>query len=228
MVRAMILLTSASDMNGHKTGYWLEECAAPYYAFLGAGFDVDLVSVNGGAPPLDEGSKAEGFLTADTKKFLEDTTAQEKVASTMSVGKVLEDGVKYDLAFCVGGHGAVVDFTTKPVKDCLEKIYQDGGVISSVCHGVGAFVGLTDTDGTTPLVKDKNVTGFSNKEEEMVQLTKLVPFSLEDELVKKGAKYTSADAWGEYAVVDGRIVTGQNPQSSKICAEKSIETVKAA
>mmetsp|Transcript_10819 Transcript_10819/g.33172 ORF Transcript_10819/g.33172 Transcript_10819/m.33172 type:complete len:232 (-) Transcript_10819:1332-2027(-) len=225
--QAAIVLTSASDMNGKETGYWLEECAAPYYVFDGANYEVDIVSVLGGKPPLDKGSTADDFMTEDATRFMRDTAAQKKLSHSVSVPQVIEEQKKYDIVFAAGGHGTTMDFSSNAsLRELLEKTYREGGVVAAVCHGPTALISMSHDD-NTPLVKGMTVTAFTNEEEEAVQLKDKVPFLLEDKLKELGANFVAKDPWSSHVEVDGRLVTGQNPQSSKECAQKALEAVSS-
>mmetsp|Transcript_29294 Transcript_29294/g.113574 ORF Transcript_29294/g.113574 Transcript_29294/m.113574 type:complete len:229 (-) Transcript_29294:258-944(-) len=221
--KAFILLTSESDMNGHATGFWLEELATPYYQFTESGYDVDIVSVKGGDPPMDQASVSKDFMTPDGTKFMEDSVAMAKLKSSLSVDQLLSEDKNYDIAFAAGGHGTVVDFSTSAaVKRLLEGAYRKGNVLAAVCHGPAALLGLTNEDGT-PLVKGKTVTGFTTEEEKGVGLQSLVPYFLDEKLKELGGNVDIKDAWSEHAVADGKLITGQNPMSSKRTAVLAME-----
>ncbi|KAJ8906848.1 hypothetical protein NDN08_003332 [Rhodosorus marinus] len=222
-----ILLTSANDMNGHATGFWLEELATPYYLFTEAGYDVDIVSVKGGDPPMDQSSISKDFITPDGTKFMEDSVGMAKLKSSLSVDQLLSEDKSYDIAFAAGGHGTVVDFATSAaVKKLLEGVYRKGNVVAAVCHGPAALLGLTNEDGT-PLVKDKTVTGFTAEEEKGVGLQSIVPYFLDEKLKELGGCVDIKEAWSEHAVADGKLITGQNPMSSKRTAILAIEADSA-
>eukprot|EP00903_Cladosiphon_okamuranus_P008908 g8527.t1 len=227
MPKVLIVVSSANMMGEKETGYWLEEAAAPYCVFSDAGFEVDIASPQGGTPPCDPGSKAENFLTDHTRRFDADAAAQAKLAATAKLSDV--DTSAYSAVFFAGGHGTCVDFSSNPdVNGTMEKVYAAGGVISAVCHGPTAFVGAKAADGTTALVSGKKMTGFTDAEEAQVGLSDKVPFLLEAKLVELGAEFSKADPWNPYAVVDGRVVTGQNPMSSELTAQKVVEILKAS
>lgn len=224
MPKALIVVTSASDLGGHKTGYWLEEVAAPFHVFRAAGFEVDIASPQGGSPPLDSASVAESFLTEDTKTFEADAAAKAKLEGTLKLGDV--DAASYDVIFAAGGHGTAVDFPNNPVvNNALAAVYNAGGIVSAVCHGPMSFVGV-EIDGK-PLVSGKKVTAFTNEEEDAVNLSDKVPFLLETKLRELGGVYEKVAPWHPHAVADGRLVSGQNPQSSKVTAEKVVEVFKS-
>eukprot|EP00668_Euglena_longa_P040834 GGOE01053750.1.p1 GENE.GGOE01053750.1~~GGOE01053750.1.p1 ORF type:complete len:253 (-),score=93.74 GGOE01053750.1:4-702(-) len=228
--KVLIVITSASDLGGHPTGYWLEEVAAPYNVFRAAGLQVTLASITGGKPPVDANSLADMFVTEDCKRFKEDAAAQAALASTQPVSLFLEvaKAGQIDAVFLPGGHGTAADFPESvPLRQVLEAVYSKGGVVSAVCHGPCGLVNVTDVATGQPLVKGKQVTGFSNEEEEQVGLTSKVPFLLEDGLKEKGGVYSKLDPWTPHAVADGRLVTGQNPQSSHATAVKVVEVLKA-
>lgn len=221
-MKILFVLTSHDELGttGEKTGFWLEEFAAPYYRFLDAGADITLVSPAGGQPPVDPKSQLPDFQTGSTRRFEQDLTLQEKLASTGKLAEVTADD--YDAVFYPGGHGPLWDLTNAPDSIALiERFYQQGKPVSAVCHAPAVLLKALTQNGE-PLIKGKKVTGFSNSEEVAVQLEEVVPFSLEDELKKKGGIYTQGPDWSSYLIQDGLIITGQNPASSEAVADAVI------
>jgi len=227
--KVALISTSASDFDGHATGLWLEELACPYYLFLEAGLEVDIVSIAGGEPPVDAGSRAEGFYTEEAKKFDADEAAQAKFKASKKLEDVAPDVTSYAALYLAGGHGTCVDFPNNQVLiDCIEKMYAAGRVIAADCHGPIALIKCKRPDGE-PLVKGLAVTGFSNSEESAVSLLdkcKGKDLVLEDNFVKLGGAYEKGDDWNSKVCVAGTLVTGQNPQSSAECAKKVLELLK--
>ncbi|MBB4010057.1 type 1 glutamine amidotransferase domain-containing protein [Allorhizobium taibaishanense] len=224
----LMVLTSHDKLGdtGHKTGFWLEEFAAPYYAFLEAGANITVASTKGGQPPLDPKSDDPSFQTAETQRFKADPAAQAVLASTIPLASVSADD--YDAVFYPGGHGPLWDLAEdKTSISLIETLYQSGKPVAFVCHAPGVLRHVKAADGT-PLVKGKKVAGFTNTEEEAVGLTNIVPFLVEDMLKQNGGLYSSGPDWGSYAVKDGLLITGQNPGSSVETAGILINTLKAA
>lgn len=226
-MRILMIMTSHDKMGdtGHKTGIWLEEFAAPYYRFKDEGVEITLASPKGGQPPLDPNSQAQDALTDATERFDQDADAQKAFANTVTL-----DGLKaddYDALFYPGGHGPLWDLAndTKSIA-LIEAFVAQDKPVAAVCHGPAALVGAKGTDGK-PLVSGKNVTGFTNDEEKAVGLEDVVPLSIEDEFKKLGGHYTKKDMWASYAVVDGKLVTGQNPGSSEATADEVMKLLKA-
>jgi putative intracellular protease/amidase len=217
-MKILMILTSHDKLGntGRKTGFWLEEFAAPYYAFVDAGAEVTLASPKGGQPPLDPVSDTPQGQTDATQRFKQDPVAQAKLASTVKLADV--SAADYDTVFYPGGHGPMWDLAEDAHSIALiEEFYASGKPVAAVCHAPGVFHRVT-VEGQ-PLVKGKRVTGFTNSEEEAVKLTKVVPFLVEDELKSLGAHYVKAPDWADFVVTDGRLITGQNPASSKSAAE---------
>ncbi|NOI67566.1 type 1 glutamine amidotransferase domain-containing protein [Vibrio sp. 99-8-1] len=215
-----MVLTSHQDLGdtGEKTGFWVEEFAAPYYAFIDAGIDVTLASPAGGQPPIDPKSELDDFQTEATKRFDADTTAQQQLASTLKLADVSSQ--QFDAVFYPGGHGPLWDLTENSHSISLIESFLDSNKpVAAVCHASAVLLNAKTSDGE-PVVKGKAVTGFSNSEEDAVQLSDIVPFLLEDELKKQGAEYQKVSDWNSFVVHDGLIVTGQNPASSESAAEK--------
>lgn len=225
-LKVLIVLTSHDELGntGEKTGFWSEELAAPYYALADAGIDITLASPKGGLPPLDPKSQLPDFQTEDTKRFDTDKNLQEKLAHTRILGDVNEED--YDAVFYPGGHGPLWDLTyDKNSIALIEKFYGNGKPVATVCHASSALLYAKTPEGES-LVKNKQVTGFANTEEEAVGLTEVVPFLLEDELKKQGGIYSKGADWQSYVLQDGHLITGQNPGSSAAAAEKLIELLE--
>ena len=226
ILKVLIVLTSHSDLGntGHKTGFWIEEFVAPYYVLADAGAQITLVSPLGGQPPIDPKSALPESQTAATRRFDGDVALQEKLAHTLKLTDVkVED---YDAVFYPGGHGPLWDLANDANSIALiESFYNHKKPIAFVCHAPGVLI-KTKLPNGEPLVKGKEVTGFSNSEEEAVQLTKVVPFLLEDEFKKLGADYSKGPDWGSYVKVDGLLITGQNPGSSEAAAKELIKLLK--
>lgn len=225
-MKILFVLTSHDKLGdtGKKTGFWLEEFAAPYYVLADAGAVITLASPHGGQPPLDPKSDEPDSKTEATERFMEDVDAQTALANTVKLPDISPDD--YDAVFYPGGHGPVWDLAEDPHSIALiEAMYASGKPVAAVCHAPAAFRHTKAPDGT-PLVKGKSVTGFSNTEEGAVQLSGVVPFLLEDELKAKGANYSKADDWHPYAITDGNLITGQNPASSELVAKALLERVK--
>lgn len=218
-MRILMIVTSHDQMGdtGHKTGIWLEELAAPYFRFRDAGADITLASPKGGQPPLDPNSQVPDALTDATARFEKDDTAQKAFANTVTL-----DGLKaddYDAIFYPGGHGPLWDLATDAKSIALiEAFVAQDKPVAAVCHGPAALVNAKTTDGK-PLVAGKKVTGFTNDEEKAVGLEKVVPLLIEDEFNKQGGLYERGEMWASYAVVDGKLITGQNPGSSDATAD---------
>jgi len=230
-MKILLVSTSASELKGHKTGLWLEECAAPYYAFKGAGYDVEIASPLGGPVPIDSGSLGEGFLTDACKKFLFDPEAMGMLSHTVKLSAVdlgSTGSLSVDSVFFCGGHGTCVDFVNDAsVKGVIETMHGAGKVVATVCHGPMCLTQCVKPCGTEPLVKGLTVTGFTDTEEAAVGLTTTVPFLLESKLKEQGCNFERADDWNIKVCVDGNLVTGQNPQSSEACAEAVIKLLSA-
>jgi len=222
----LMVLTSHSELGntGKKTGFWIEEFAAPYYVFSDAGADVTIASPIGGQPPIDPKSEAADTQTAATKRFDEDEALQEKLAHTKKLSEV--SAGSYDAVFYPGGHGPMWDLYNNAESILLiQSFWNAKKPVAAVCHAPAVLLNVTTFDGE-PLVKGKKVTGFSNTEEEAVKLTKVVPYLLEDALKAKGAIYSKQDNWGSYVVRDGLLITGQNPASSKEAAHEMLKLLE--
>ncbi|MBB4576946.1 type 1 glutamine amidotransferase domain-containing protein [Rhizobium lentis] len=227
-MKILMVLTSHDQLGstGRKTGFWLEEFAAPYYAFLEAGAEITVASPKGGQPPLDPKSDEPGFQTDQTRRFHADPVAQAVLASTVKLASVSADD--YDAVFYPGGHGPLWDLAEDSDSIALiQSLYQAGKPVAFVCHAPGVLRHVKAADGT-PLVQDRQVTGFKNSEEDGVGLTQVVPFLVEDMLRENGGVYSSGDDWSSYAIQDGLLITGQNPGSSVETAGILIGAVAAA
>uniref|UniRef100_A0A6U4NH16 DJ-1/PfpI domain-containing protein n=1 Tax=Hemiselmis andersenii TaxID=464988 RepID=A0A6U4NH16_HEMAN len=212
-------------MPERKTGLWIEELAAPYYVFKAAGHSVTLASPAGGTPPIDAGSKGEGFYTADCKKFMEeDEEAKKMFASTVKLSEC--DMANFDAIFYPGGHGPLWDLVTDDKSiSLIEAADKAGKPIGAVCHGPCVFKNVKGKGGDS-ILKGKKCTGFTNVEEGQVQLTEWVPFLLEDAMKELGGTFSCADPWNSHVQADGNLVTGQNPQSSPATAQEFVKLVK--
>ena len=214
-----MVLTSHDQLGdtGKKTGFWLEELAAPYFRFVEAGAEITLASPKGGQPPLDPKSNEPDFQTEDTRRFEADPAAQQALANTVRLDSVSADD--FDAVFYPGGHGPLWDLAEDQHSIALiEATYRSGKPVAVVCHAPGVLRHVRNEDGS-PLVNGLKVTGFTNSEEDAVQLTDVVPFLVEDELIKLGGDFSKRGDWESYAVEDGLLITGQNPQSSAAAAD---------
>ena len=215
----LMILTSHDRLGdtGKKTGFWLEEFAAPYYVFKDAGARITLASPNGGQPPLDPKSDQADAQSADTERFRNDPEAVAALASTRKLADVVN--TPFDAVFYPGGHGPLWDLAEDRDSIALiESMYAAGKPVGAVCHAPAALKNVRDPYGM-PLVKGKAVTGFSNSEEAAVGLTEVVPFLVEDMLKSNGGEYERGDDWAPHVAIEGNLVTGQNPASSKPAAE---------
>ena len=211
-MKVLMVLTSHDQLGdtGDKTGFWLEEFASPYYVFKDANAEITLASPKGGQPPLDPKSDQPDFQTDATERFKNDAEAQAELANTLKLSDVSPED--FDAVFYPGGHGPLWDLAEdKNSIALIETMYASGKPVAAVCHAPAVLRNVSARDGS-PLVRGKNITGFSNTEEDAVQLTDVVPFLLEDELKKKGANYTKEDDWHPHAITEGNLITGQNPQ----------------
>ena len=221
-MKILMVLTSHDKLGdtGRKTGFWLEEFAAPYYTFLDAGAAVTLASPKGGQPPIDPKSDTPEGQTDLTRRFKQDPAAQAVLARTLPLAEM--NAADHDAVFYPGGHGPMWDLAEDPRSIALiEAFYDAGKPVAAVCHAPGALRHAKSRG--QPIVKGKRVTGFTNGEEEAVQLTRVVPFLVEDELKRLGGRYEKAADWASFVVTDGRLVTGQNPASSKAGAEALLQ-----
>ena len=217
-MKILMVLTSHDTLGntGEKTGFWLEEFASPYYVFTDAGAEVTVASPKGGQPPIDPKSDDPANQSAAQDRFKADEKAQAVLANTRRLDTVSAED--YDTVFYPGGHGPMWDLAEDPVSiKLIESFYNNDKPVASVCHAP-AVLRHVQYKGE-PIVKGKRVTGFTNSEEEAVQLTKVVPFLVEDELKRLGGRYEKVDDWQSLAIVDGNLITGQNPSSSEATAK---------
>lgn len=222
-MKILMVLTSHDQLGntGQKTGFWLEELAAPYYVFKDAGAEIVLASPNGGQPPLDPKSSAPDFQTSDTRRFEADAEATAQLAATVRLDSVSPAG--FDAVFYPGGHGPLWDLAEdKHSIALIEAFLVANKPLALVCHAPGVLRHARKPDGQ-PLVKGRQVTGFSNSEEAAVELTEIVPFLVEDELRTKGGIYSKAEDWTSHVVSDGALITGQNPASSAATAQQLLK-----
>ena len=223
-MKILMVITSHDQLGntGRKTGFWLEEFAAPYYVFRDAGVEVTLASPKGGQPPLDPKSDLPENQTQAMARFKKDKAAQQALANTAKLADIKSDD--FDTVFYPGGHGPMWDLAEDPVSIALlESFYNSGKPIALVCHSPGVLRHVKYNG--QPLVKGKHVTGFTNGEEEEVKLTKVVPFLVEDELLRLGAIFEKVRNWVPFSIVDGRLITGQNPASSTSVAQKLLNVL---
>ena len=225
MAKILMILTSHDRLGdtGKRTGFWLEEFAAPYYVLRDAGVDITLASPKGGQPPVDPKSDEPGAQTPAMKRFRGDPEAQRALANTVKLSSVSADD--YDAVFFPGGHGPLWDLAEdRDALALVERLHAAGRPVGAVCHGPAVLRRAKGADGA-PLVKGKTVTGFSNTEEAAVGLTDVVPFLVEDALKANGGRYSRAEDWASHAVVDGNLITGQNPASSEATARALLEAL---
>ncbi len=218
-MKILMVLTSHSELGdtGEKTGFWLEEFAAPYYSFIDAGAEVVLASPDGGQPPLDPKSDLADFQTEQTHRFKADPAAQQALANTVKLAGIKQED--FDAVFYPGGHGPLWDLTNSQDSiQLIESFERANKPISFVCHAPGVLRHVKAADGA-PLIQGRKVTGFSNNEEAAVQLTDVVPFLIEDEFQALGGLYEKGADWAPYVVEDGLLITGQNPASSEAVAQ---------
>lgn len=223
VLKILLIVTSHEQMgtSGERTGFWLEELAAPYREFTAAGAQVDIASPLGGKAPADPRSLKEP--PEEARAFLADPVAVKKMENTLVLEQVKDT---YDAYFIVGGHGVMWDLATyAPLHTLLGKEWERGAVVAAVCHGPGGLVGVKDAAGR-PLVAGRRVAAFSNEEEEAIKLDKVVPFALETRLKELGGKYERGPMWKSFAVRDGRLVTGQNPASSAAVAREVLAALR--
>lgn len=222
----LFVLTSHNKLGdtGEKTGFWVEEFANPYYTLLDKGAQITIATPKGGAAPIDPSSDSPDAATEATKRFDNDADAKARIANTKVLADMNPDD--FDAVFYPGGHGPLWDLANDATSIALiEKFNSQTKPIAFVCHAPAALKDVKNADGT-PLVKGKKVTGFTNTEEAAVGLTDVVPFLVEDMLSKNGGIYSKKDDWVAYAIQDGNLITGQNPASSELVAEKLLESLK--
>jgi putative intracellular protease/amidase len=224
-MKILMVLTSHDQLGntGKKTGFWLEELAAPYFAFKDARAEIVLASPRGGQPPLDPKSNEPSFQTDLTRRFEGDAAAKAQLASTVRLDTVKQED--FDTVFYPGGHGPMWDLAEdRHSINLIESFLAAGKVVALVCHAPGVLRHVKNPDGS-PVVRGKRVTGFTNTEEEAVGLTKVVPFLVEDELRSLGGKFEKTSDWGVLVLQDGLLITGQNPASSGPGAKKLLEAL---
>jgi putative intracellular protease/amidase len=217
-MKILMVLTSHDELGntGRKTGFWLEELAAPYYTFKDAGGEIVLASPKGGQPPLDPKSNEAASQTDATRRFEADAAAKAQLAATVRLDSVSQ--ADFDTVFYPGGHGPLWDLAEDSNSiELIQSFMAAGKPVALVCHAPGVLRHVKRPDGK-PLVADKKVTGFTNTEEAAVGLTEVVPFLVEDELKAKGGIFSKGDDWASYVVSDGLLITGQNPASSVAAA----------
>lgn len=232
MVGRVLLVATSHDKlgdTGKPAGCWWEEVASPYYAWRAKGYEVTIASIKGGKIPFDPASAEGDFKTEEAATFMDDKEAQEAVNNSKSVAELLGSAAEhYDAIFLPGGHGIAFDGpTSKELKQLVEAFWAGNKIVSAVCHGPNGLVSACGPDGN-PIVKGRKVTGFANTEEVAVGKDKAVPFLLEDKLKELGGLFERSDAdWASYVVSDGKLITGQNPGSSKALAEAVIAAISA-
>jgi putative intracellular protease/amidase len=225
VMKILMVLTSHDKLGntGRKTGFWLEELAAPYFVFKDAGAEIVLASPKGGQPPLDPKSNEPNFQTELTHRFEADAAANAQLASTLRLDSVKQED--YDTVFYPGGHGPMWDLADdKNSIKLLESFLAAGKALAVVCHSTGTLRHVRAPGGKL-FVEGKTVTGFTNGEEAEVELTKVVPFLVEDEMMRLGATFSKVKNWGVHTVADGQLITGQNPASSGPAAKLLIDTL---
>ncbi len=227
MKKILFVLTSHDQLGdtGNKTGFWLEEFAAPYYFLKDKGVAITLASPKGGQPPIDPKSELPDFQTPTTQRFQDDPETQAILAKTIPLASLSHQ--EYDAVFYPGGYGPLWDLANNEDSITLiESFYNSDKPVASVCHGPAIFQQTKDADGK-PLVEGKKVTAYSNSEEEAVDFTEIVPFSVEDMLKENGGIYSKGPDWNPYALEDGLVITGQNPASSELVAELLLKKLGA-
>ena len=225
-MKILMVLTSHDQLGdtGRKTGFWLEEFAAPYFVFKDADVELTLASPQGGQPPIDPNSDLPEGQTPAMERFKKDKSAQKELAHTVRLSDVKSDD--YDTVFYVGGHGPMWDLAESPVSIALiESFYNSAKPVALVCHSPGVLRHVRYKG--APIVKGKRVTGFTNEEEAEVHLTNVVPFLVEDELKRLGAIFEKVPTWQPFSIVDGRLITGQNPASSTSAAQALLQLLAA-
>eukprot|EP00241_Pyramimonas_parkeae_P005510 CAMPEP_0114243228 /NCGR_PEP_ID=MMETSP0058-20121206/10669_1 /TAXON_ID=36894 /ORGANISM="Pyramimonas parkeae, CCMP726" /LENGTH=350 /DNA_ID=CAMNT_0001356037 /DNA_START=64 /DNA_END=1117 /DNA_ORIENTATION=- len=221
--KVLIISTSAEKMGEHPTGTWLEEVATPYLSFKASGIEVAIASTKGGEIPVDAGSRGGDFYTEDCKTFEADTAAMNLFKNSLALDSLVSSITDYDAVYFAGGHGTCTDYPDNPsVISAIEKMYAAGKVVALDCHGPIALTNCKKPNGE-PLVKGLAVTGFTDAEETAVGLAEKVPFLIEKKFRELGAEFSAGSDWAPNVAVAGNLVTGQNPASSKSCADKVIE-----
>ena len=218
----LMVLTSHNQLGntGEKTGFWVEEFAAPYFAFKDAGYEITLASPLGGQPPIDPKSELADFQTVDTQRFDDDVAVKTQLSNTLKLNQV--NASDYDAVFYPGGHGPLWDLVDDVDSIALiQSTIEASKPVATVCHSSAVLLNIKDNNDAY-LINEKAVSGFTNSEEAAVELTQIVPFLLEDELIKRGADYQRAADWTPFSVQDGLIISGQNPASSVLVAQKLI------
>ncbi len=224
-ITVLFVVTSHDKLGdtGEKTGLWIEEFATPYYALIDQGIQVVIASPKGGQPPIDPKSTLSDYQTESTKRYYSDVKTQEIFSKTLKLSKV--NSKDFNAVFYPGGHGPLWDLTTnKRSIKLIENFYNANKPIAFVCHAPAVLKHVKDSKGK-PLVKGKKVTGFTNGEEKAVGLTTVVPFLVEDMLIERGGVYKKGKDWSSFAIQDGLLITGQNPQSAKLVAEYLTQTL---
>ena len=220
----VLLVTTSHDQlgnTGEKTGVWLEELAAPYFQYLDQGAEIIIASPKGGIVPLDPKSELPEWQTEYTKRFNNDATALKTIKNTSKISDI--NPSEFDILFFPGGHGPMWDLgDNAQVSTLINHFNNLNKPIGLVCHGVVALKGVK-TENNMPIVDGRHLTAFSNTEEDAVGLTEVVPFLLETELINEGAIYQKGEDWQEFVIEDGNLITGQNPQSSVLAAQKTLE-----
>ena len=225
-MKVLMVLTSHSELGntGQKTGFWIEEFAAPYYVLEDAGVEITIASPMGGQPPIDPKSELAAAQTPATERFNKDKALQDKLAHSVKLSTVGQ--IFFDAVFYPGGHGPLWDLANDDTSIYLiQNFLKHNKPVAFVCHAPGVLIKVKDQNGD-PLVKGKNITGFSDAEEAAVNLTDVVPFLLEDELKKLGGNYSKGPDWGSFVLKDGLLITGQNPASSEDTARLLLKTLK--
>ena len=222
--RVLMVLTSHGEMGdtGKKTGFWLAEFTHPYYVIADAGYPIDVVSIEGGKAPIDPRSLDQS--DKKNQRFFDDADLMGQVNESKKLADV--DPSQYSAIVFAGGHGTMWDLPIdESVNHVSAKIYQNNGIVAAVCHGPAAFANITLENGD-PLIKGKKFAAFTNEEEDIVGLTDVVPFLLETRLIELGGQFVYGKPWSENVVVDGRVITGQNPQSATLLGEMVVQGLK--
>ncbi|MGY3052247.1 putative intracellular protease/amidase [Pedobacter sp. UYEF25] len=225
-MKVLFVITSHDKLGdtGKKTGFWVEEFASPYYKFQDSGYEITVATPKGGQAPIDPSSEAKSAQTSATERYYKDQKVQEIIANTHKLSEMKVSD--FDAVFYPGGHGPLWDLANdEDSAKLILDFYNSGKIVGAVCHAPGVFKNVKFENGDS-FVKGKNVTGFSNTEEEAVQLTNVVPFLVETELKNLGGHYSKTDDWGVHVVEDGLLITGQNPASSESVAERIISRLK--